>query len=184
MGTGKGHAGPHCYSNVKTALWWPLGPIQKEGPDNLNYIQRTASYGEGVQNQETWRAREWNRKFCWTRRKYSRLTGADLHHLSFVGFLVWVLSPLLTHSSFWEKAHGLSTPALSLSHPATSLAFLVSSPHPYCPGHRNNLFLKYSSNILLSVFTFAVSCAHTFLFPVTCLLNYLLWELTQHHRFP
>lgn len=41
---------------------------------------------------------------------------------------------------------GPSLHALSLSHPAASLASLVSSPPSHCPGHAGILFLKHPRN--------------------------------------
>ena len=104
MGTVKGSVGPYCFWNVKTALLTNYcryhtgrGTRQPE-----LHSRESQQYGEGVQNQETWRAEEWNRKICWIRRKYSGHMGAGLHYLPFRGFLVWTLSLLLKYSSFWE----------------------------------------------------------------------------------
>lgn len=42
---------------------------------------------------------------------------------------------------------GPSLHALSLSHPAASLALLVPSPPLHCPGHADILFLKHPRNV-------------------------------------
>lgn len=135
MGEIQGSVGAYHYSNGKAALFSLIvlssyrPHIEREMRHPKSHSEESQQDGEGVQNRVTWRAREWIKEVCWNwGRQDSGHEGRFLlsEGLSFEVFLVWVLLPLLTYSSFWETDLTTALPPCFVPIPPCCLSGLPS----------------------------------------------------------